>query len=152
MLFPKKKWLNKEAKKTSPEIKYWKYFSIMIRLRDTDKYGFGHCISCGRQVSYRHDLKSGDAGHFINRGAAPSIKYHEKNVNMQCRHCNSFQEGNAAGYAIGIVKKYGKGIIEELQVLRRGRGYRTFELDVLVENWKFEIRRLKKTKEPGVIS
>lgn len=88
----------------------WKVFSLYIRLRDN-----GRCISCGKAVFY----KEGDAGHFHPKTRGLSIYFHEKNVNLQCTSCNRYQHGNLSGYAIGLVEKYGEGIIRELELAKR---------------------------------
>lgn len=91
-----------------------KVFSEYIRRRDSDENGYGKCISCGKVVHW----KDADAGHFVNR-KHNSLRWNEANVNLQCRACNRFDEGNLPGYALGIQKKHGKDIIEKLMVAKR---------------------------------
>lgn len=59
-----------------------RWFSLYIRLRDSDANGFGRCISCGKLVHY----KEADCGHFINRQHM-NTRYDERNCNLQCRSC-----------------------------------------------------------------
>ena len=88
-------------------------FSKMIRKRD-DKGGYFICCSCGQTKS----SEQADAGHFINRKWV-STRWHEENVHSQCRACNRFDEGNASGYALFMINKYGKERVEFLQALSR---------------------------------
>lgn len=78
-----------------------KWFSIYIRLRDVGEDGYGHCCSCGKRLFWR----DGDAGHFIPRQHR-STRFHQKNVHLQCRKCNRFDNGAPAGYALFLFKKY----------------------------------------------
>ena len=43
--------------------KLWKWFSIYIRLRDSDENGYGKCFTCGKIIFW----KKGDCGHGIGR-------------------------------------------------------------------------------------
>jgi hypothetical protein len=117
-----------------------KVFSEYIRLRDSRIDGYGKCISCGRLIHW----KDGDAGHYINRRNY-SVRWNEKNVHLQCRFCNRFNEGNAAGYTQGLIKKYGEGIIEELEVAKSFPAkYTDFELNELIKVYKLKIKELRK--------
>lgn len=88
-----------------------KIFSEYIRRRDSNTQGIGRCISCKRFIHW----KDADAGHYVNRRHM-SLRYDEKNVNLQCRHCNRFYEGNMIGYYNGLVDKYGKDVIMYLEI------------------------------------
>jgi len=90
--------------------KFWKVFSEYIRRRDK-----GICISCGR-VERWQDC---DAGHYIPKTAGLSIYFCEKNVNAQCTACNRFRHGNLSQYALGLRRKYGEQILEELDWKRK---------------------------------
>jgi 5-methylcytosine-specific restriction endonuclease McrA len=117
-------------------------FSEYIRLRDADTNGYCRCISCGSI----HHWKEMDAGHFVNRSHM-STRYDERNVNAQCRKCNRFDEGNPIGYARGLIKKYGKGIIDELEVKKHSVSRTTeSEYRLLVNHYKVEVMELKKVK------
>lgn len=86
-----------------------KYFSEYIRLRDSDPYGIGNCISCGK----KHHISEMDAGHFIDR-SHKATRYNEQNVNAQCRPCNRFQSGRQYEHGKAIDLKYGEGTADEL--------------------------------------
>lgn len=112
-------------------------FSEYIRLRDSSD-GYGRCISCGKLVYWRE----ADAGHFVNRKHM-SLRYDEKNVNLQCRSCNRFDEGNMIGYQRGLVAKYGNDVINYLDIKK----YNVCKLSeveyrVLIHEYKNKIKGL----------
>lgn len=114
-------------------------FSEFIRRRDADEYGYIRCISCDKIVKW----KESDAGHFVNRGIN-SLRYDEKNVNAQCRHCNRFREGNAIGYHRGLILKYGDDVIEYLEI-KKGNYCKLgkFEINALAAEYRKKLNELK---------
>ncbi len=87
-----------------------KTFSEYVRLRDRiSGTQYIKCISSGKIVHW----KEADAGHFINRKHL-STRWDEQNVNAQSRADNRYDEGNMAGYSLGLKQKYGPQIIEKL--------------------------------------
>lgn len=86
-----------------------KVFSLFIRNRDCPE-GVGRCISCGKTVT----PKTCDCGHFIPRQHT-AARYDERNCAAQCYECNRMKGGNLAGFTIGLVERYGDGVIEELK-------------------------------------
>lgn len=137
-------WMRKIRKRSQNEIpklreRFWVVFSQFIRNRDRDK----PCISCGiRGVT--------DAGHYwpTSQCPQPAMRFNEKNVNGQCVYCNRFQEGARQGYAKGLVQKYGKSILEELDVVRsiKQTPWRRFEYEVMIKKY----RALVKIQEMGM--
>ena len=118
------------------------WFSKFIRARDADEDGIIRCISCGKPVHW----KKADAGHFIKRQHR-ALRFSEINVNGQCRSCNWLLQGNDINYAKGLVKKYGPGIIEQLQALKNGALHLgRFELKIIADNYKEKFGNLKKIK------
>lgn len=117
-------------------------FSEYIRLRDVDETGYGKCISSGKIIHW----KDADAGHYINR-AHMSTRYCEKNVHLQSRFDNRFREGNMIGYTRGLIKKYGPGVIDELEVLKHQESHLSdFDYEVLIKHYQKEVKRLKEEK------
>jgi len=95
--------------------KLWKVFGEYIRTRDTVA-GWGECISCGKRVRYPNGRGDWHAGHYYARtNYYPSMYFNEENVNGQCRHCNTYLEGNKQGYAEGLKKKYGDDVLDRLK-------------------------------------
>jgi hypothetical protein len=97
------------AKKTSASLAELKkeldrVFSIYIRIRDK-----GVCISCGDEKYWKYQ----HCGHYVSRSYL-SLRFDEKNCNVQCISCNIFKKGNMDEYAIALIRKYGKNILEDL--------------------------------------
>jgi 5-methylcytosine-specific restriction endonuclease McrA len=114
-------------------------FSEYIRRRDSDSNGYGRCISCGKIIHW----KDADAGHFCNR-AHMSLRYDEKNVNLQCRHCNRFREGEMLGYSEGLVKKYGPEVLDYLKIKKHNTcKLGPFEIELLKKTYKQKLKDLE---------
>lgn len=106
-----------------------------VRKRDTNHEGYAECISCN---VYR-PVEEMDAGHYYRRGHDWSTKLGDdfRNVNLQCVPCNSFKRGNLQGYAVGLLKKYGKDVIMELENKKNTEKYwKLKELNNLLEMYK----------------
>jgi len=117
-------------------------FNQYIRLSNTDDHGYGKCISCGKIKGYP-DL---DAGHFVNCKHL-SLKFSETNVNVQCISCNRFDEGNVSGYTLGLITKYGHGIIEKLHMAKyKNVKYTEFEINVMIDNYRRLSKKLASEK------
>ena len=114
-------------------------FSEYIRRRDADENGYIKCISCGHIVRWENS----DAGHYYNR-SINSLRYDEKNVNAQCRHCNRFLEGNIQGYRKGLIKKYGSDAVKMLDIKRFNIcKLGIFEIEILKKEYKEKLKQIK---------
>lgn len=122
-----------------------KIFNTFIRLRDTDENGVGKCISCNKPIFYGDNCQ---AGHYEPSSIVfANLDFDEVNVNGQCAHCNGFLEGNKTGYMVGLVKKYGAGVLDQLKIKRRlGCHWVAFEYEVLIGQYRAKARALAKTK------
>ena len=113
----------------------WQVFSLYIRSRDG-----GLCISCGKKGK----ITDMDAGHYIPKTAGLNLYFDEKNVNCQCTYCNRWLHGNLSKYAIALIKKYGEGILEELDNRRTLiRKITIPEYQTLIKNYEEKLRTLK---------
>ena len=85
---------------------------MYIRQRDTlFGRGYGHCITCEKRLHWAE----ANAGHYIEVGTATQgTEFDERNVHLQCVHCNNWLEGRKASYTLWMIKNYDIGIIEEL--------------------------------------
>lgn len=88
----------------------WKWFSMFIRLRDSDAYGRAQCITCQRSDHWR----TMDAGHFITRAKEATL-FDERNVSCQCKGCNRFQGGKFFEHEQAIERKFGAGTAQVLK-------------------------------------
>lgn len=61
-----------------------------------------------------------DAGHFIpGSTCGKGLFFSERNVFSQCTGCNRFRHGNGNQYALALTRKFGEGVLEELDAIRR---------------------------------
>jgi len=156
-LYPKQM-AKKRKKKTLEEKKLtvsywkeelWKVFSIFIRLRDSDEYGYCYCISCGKKLFWKSRLQGAHAGHFIPRAEGNAVYFNEKNVNAQCYHCNIKLSGNQYKYSIALDKKCGEGTSAELRKTQDMSGQVKFtipQLQEMIFYYEGENTKLLKTK------
>jgi hypothetical protein len=106
-----------------------KIFSIFIRLRVSNEHGMVQCCSCGKYLSWRE----AHAGHWILRRYL-NVRWDENNVNAQCCRCNTFEDGNAAGYASFMLRKHGEeGMNDLLEKKRDNRVWKPMDLLPLIE-------------------
>lgn len=109
--------------------KLWQEFSTFIKRRDGN-----FCITCSRRAEGR----GLHAGHFIPSAAGGILlRYHEKNVHSQCRHCNIELGGWGERYAEVMELKYGRSVVEELRALK----YQTAKWDL--EDYKKKLEYYK---------
>jgi len=90
----------------------WDVFSLYTRMRDCLRtratLDFGNCITCTKLVR----RNEADAGHFIGRTHNATF-FDERNVHLQCKHCNI--TGETLKYRREIIRLYGEGIDVELE-------------------------------------
>lgn len=116
-------------------------FQLYVRLRDSDCEGYGNCCSCGKNVHY----KQADGGHFISRGYLCTL-FNEKNVHLQCKRCN-LMGGNASGYSLFMLDKYGKEEIERLNIEKNTpTKYSTTFYELFIMDFKEKIKELEESK------
>ncbi len=122
-----------------------KIFNAYIRLRDTDSNEVGKCISCNKPIVYGDNCQ---AGHYEPSSIVfANLDFDEINVNGQCAQCNGFLEGNKSGYAIGLIRKYGAGVLDQLMLKRRlGCHWVAFEYEVLIGQYRAKAKALARTK------
>ena len=104
----------------------WKWFSIFIRKRDGE---YPTCVTCDN----RRHWKNMDAGHWIT-SVHTSIKFDERNVHAQCRHCNGPLGGNLKVYSEFMEKTYGKEVMAELR--RKSQVIVKPDYDAIIERYK----------------
>ncbi len=59
-------------------------FNKWVRARDADL----PCVSCGVENPPMTSGGQWDAGHFLNRGSHPALRFNEDNCHKQCKSCN----------------------------------------------------------------
>jgi hypothetical protein len=109
-----------------------RHFNHFIRLRDSGL----PCISCG-------GFRKLEAGHYWP-STHHGTKWHERNVNGQCKSCNEFGHGNMAGYGRGLVRRYGEGIMLELEIAKNRHPHFTrFDLEQMIEHYKLKAKEVE---------
>ena len=132
----KKKKSKAISKKDGLETKLDNIFSIYIRLRDADEYGYCTCISCGKILHWSEM----DNGHYIGR-EKNNTRYSEINCNPQCRSCNRFSEGNKGEYKENLIKKHGKDKVDLLK-LRSIQKIGVGDYNILIELYYKKARKI----------
>lgn len=88
------------------------------------------CCTCGKIIT----IRQAQAGHYFSRGQSggSGAYFDERNINTQCAVCNGFEGGNIQIYTEFMLKKYGQGMIDALQILHKGgRRYAYGELEAI---------------------
>lgn len=115
-----------------------KVFNHFIRLRDSKGDHFV-CISCNTPLP----LTELQAGHYWSC-TYTAIRWHEKNVNGQCRYCNVFCQGNFGGYTKGMIKKYGEDVLKLLDMSKNNKVKITaFEYKYLIVYYEEQIKKMQ---------
>ena len=109
-------------------------FNKFIRLRDAGNV----CISCQKKP-----LKE-NAGHFYNANNHWSVRFDERNVHLQCEHCNTYLSGNLIYYRENLLKKIGIEEFENLSVeATKTRKFTIDELKEIISIYKKKIKELE---------
>jgi hypothetical protein len=87
-------------------------------IRERDKRN--PCICCGRNLGRKFD-----AGHYLESGNNPKIRYDEDNIHGQSVYCNQYKGGNSDDYRGRLVKKIGLSRVERLESMKGGTVKRT---------------------------
>ena len=111
---------------------------LYIRTRDVNK----GCISCENSLVGTKF----DAGHLIESGNYPFIRYHEDNIFGQCVHCNQHKGGNQVEAKKGAIKRIGEDRVNWLYESKNKPIKRTIEDYREIERYyKEKLKHLKRT-------
>jgi hypothetical protein len=106
-------------------------FNKYIRLRDKGNV----CISCGKPP------KKENAGHYLNANNHYNVRFDERNVNLQCEHCNTFLSGNLINYRANLIKKIGEDELTKLEAeANKTRKFTIQELKEIIETYKKKVK------------
>ena len=121
-----------------------KWFSIFIRLRDSDDNGIVKCCTCGKY----HDWKRVDTGHYLKRQHM-ATRFNEVNCAAQCKGCNCFEQGQSAKHRDYILQKYGQQKLDLLEASFRNHFHFTeFEIKELSKIYK--VKAKEEAKKRGI--
>lgn len=111
-------------------------FNAWIRQRDAGQ----PCISCGTTADVQYC-----AGHYRTTAAAPELRFHPLNVNLQCnRNCNMGKSGNLLGYRPRLIEKIGLEAVEWLEGPHEPRRYTIQDLKAITAEYRAKTRELKR--------
>ena len=114
------------------------HFNEYIRLRDKDQL----CISCQKPP-----LKK-NAGHMYNANNHYNVRFDERNVHLQCEHCNTFLSGNLISYRENLIKKIGVEEFTKLSSIANiTRKFTIDEVKKIAETYKEKVRNIRKSLE-----
>lgn len=109
-------------------------FNKFIRLRDKGQV----CISCQKPP-----LKS-NAGHFFNANNHWNVRFDERNVHLQCEHCNTYLSANLIEYQRNLIHKIGIESYHELESeARKTRKFNKDELKEIMTIYKKKIKEIE---------
>lgn len=115
-------------------------FNQFIRLRDQLA---GHaCISSGRPLDWNGNAV--DAGHYRSVGAAPHLRFDERNCHAQSKQDNRYLSGAAVDYRLGLIQRIGLEAVEMLESDNEPKRYTIDDLRAIKEEYRAKVRELKK--------
>lgn len=123
--------------------KLLKILQKYARLRDSDEYGYGNCISCGKSEHY----KQANGWHFISR-AKNQTAFCVWNINFQCVHCNNHLNGNVKEYENAMNMKYPDWKKRLLVSCEYNEKLDPLRLKAQINVWSKKVRELEATKIP----
>lgn len=129
--FKRKKLSEKTLRKRLYD-KAWYWFALYIKTRDR-----WQCVTCNKDL--KDNRRQCHAGHY-KHGV---LDFDEQNINAQCSGCNNYKNGNLTAYALYLTRKYGAGILEELEVRAseqraRPKKYTIEELENIIKEYGIE--------------
>lgn len=131
----KKKWISENSTLTKEVIKAQKIVNTYIRIRDKGKV----CISCLKPP------KKPNAGHFWNANNHWSVRFDERNLNLQCEHCNNNLSGNLLYYRENLIKKIGLEEFNDLE--QKAKSTAHFTIDQVKEIAKYYQEKINMYKK-----
>jgi hypothetical protein len=109
-------------------------FNQYIRIRDKGL----NCISCQKIP------KKENAGHYFNANNHWSVRFDERNVHLQCEHCNTYLSGNLIEYRENLINKIGLSQFEELsEKAKETRKFTKEEINEIMRYYKSLIKSKK---------
>jgi hypothetical protein len=119
-----------------------KWFSLFVRLRESNNDGVCQCFTCGKIDHYKRMQN----GHFQSR-RHNSTRWGEINCQVQCPACNVFRYGEQYRFALNLDAKYGEGTAEELEFkARQITKFTRADYEENITYYKSAVHNLKKEK------
>ncbi len=132
----------KEAAKTRPRLvaEAQQAFNAFIRARDAER----PCICCGRPLETNRPGGGVDAGHYLSRGAAPHLRFDERNVHAQNKHCNRPGGTTRAAFRAGMLQRIGAQSLAELEADQSVRKWSADDLRAIRDEYRRKLKEMRK--------
>lgn len=111
-------------------------------IRERDRLAGYACISSGRPLDWNGNAV--DAGHWRSVGAAPHLRFDERNCHAQSKHDNRYLSGNAAEYRVGLIQRIGLEAVEALERDQSVRRYTIEDLQGIKALYRQKLRDLRR--------
>ncbi len=119
-----------------------KWYSLWVRLKDSDDNGMVRCFTCGCVKHY----KEMHCGHYVPRNIL-TTRWYSKNTQVQCPGCNLYGNGKPDIFAIELMAKYGTEVLQELNDLRNTiRPMKQFEFEEIAMEYKLAAKKIAEEK------
>lgn len=112
-------------------------------IRERDRLAVHACISSGRVLDWSGN--GVDAGHYRSVGAAPHLRFDERNCHAQPKHDNQYKSGNAVDYRIGLIQRVGLEAVESLEADNGTHKWQREELIAIRDTYRAKLKELKAT-------
>jgi len=76
-------------------------------------------------------------------GAAPQLRFDERNVHKQCVPCNQHKSGNAIEYRIGLCRRIGQTVVELLETSNEIKRWTIEEAKEIKATYKAKLKELR---------
>ena len=114
-------------------------------IRERDKAAGWPCISSGRPLDWSGNAV--DAGHYRSVGAAPHLRFDERNCHAQSKHDNQYKAGNVVDYRINLIARIGLEAVEALESDNTPKHYSIEDLKEIVRTYRAKRKELAKQSE-----
>lgn len=111
-------------------------------IRERDRLAGYACISSGRPLDWSGNAV--DAGHYRSVGAAPHLRFDERNVHAQSKEQNRYLSGNATDYRVGLIKRIGLEAVEALERDQSVRRYTIEDLQAIKAIYRQKLKDLRR--------
>lgn len=111
-------------------------------IRERDKQAGYPCISSGRQLDWSGNAV--DAGHYRSVGAAPHLRFDERNCHAQSKHDNQYKAGNVVEYRLNLIARIGLEQVEALESDQTPKHYSIEDLKYITRTYRSKWKELEK--------
>ena len=134
--------VRKEKLKSRSDYMREAQISFNAFIRERDRLAGHCCISSGRPLDWNGNAV--DAGHYRSVGAAPHLRFDERNCHAQSKQDNRYLSGNAVDYRIGLIQRIGLEAVEALEADQSVRKYTIEDLKAITAHYRALTRELKR--------